>query len=775
VYSCPYFQFFVRQVLFAPDIDTITCSPIIELIDAPLSSSDPSMIVSLNKENISQSCCRFLYLRDESAVAAARRTAQLFAGVLGAKRCAFVIDALFAEMFESCSRSLSSCSFGHNHLLINEGFDRRLHWSGQCVLATELLKGILRIGPNKQLTKSTLHIFSSLASSVFPVIVSDCFWTLPTVLDVDHVDAGGMGAEQSDKAFPSRNQKQSDRNAGGTDRSVTITNSNVILLSVLMGFIRQFTRALGDSMRFNLPTILFPILERASPIGNHPSVQRASISSLQDITVSLGHKDISSLIASNFDYLVDVISLRLRTYARDHVSMERSLVGVVDVILRSAVYHGGSSSIGFQESSIGNEMPGCTCHVSLVGHMLNCLLNHLDRQSHMTNLSMFDIARVFRSMSTFMDSSIVNKISELSVAALYTPEDKDDWFQRLDFELNVDLAGCDPNDDVCDQQEFNNDEKTPDDAPPVESLHSRKDDVEIDFTHEIGSINIIVSRCCYLLCYADIQIQVLCCETILSGFHSLGKVGLFRRKLHGESASNPLFPAIAEFWPSIIARLRSASMSLSSVNKLSRSELSIRHIMATDQEQGLSRARVEVLISKLLLIVSELCLSSDGFFVDRFENDAYPIIAMLMTDLLPTDSDSIRRPDQPSSFAGQNHALLLSVIHCLKCTFESGCRHGLASLISSIGAMLFPLLAMGGSLGDETTATIKAMLEVDRDALWRGLQVLSRRIFPCNPIPSFPSASTPASLQWNENGSIRLSKKAGELIDFMEQLLEQQI
>ena len=100
--------------------------------------------------------------------------------------------------------------------------------------------------------------------------------------------------------------------------------------------------------------------------------------------------------------------------------------------------------------------------------------------------------------------------------------------------------------------------------------------------------------------------------------------------MHGESASNPLLPAIAEFWPSVIARLRSASYSLSTANKLSRSELSIRHVISSDQEQGPTRAEEEVLLSKLFVIVSELCLGSDGFFADRFENDVYPIIAALI-------------------------------------------------------------------------------------------------------------------------------------------------
>ena len=410
----------------------------------PFSSSHPKK--TIYKENIDQGYYRFLYLRDESSIAAARRTAQLFSAVLGTKRCAFVIDACFAEMFESYSRSSSSsssssCGAGEH--------------SGQCVFATELLGGILIKNSNEQLSKSTLHLLSSLASSVFPVIVSNPFWSLPTVLDLNHEDRGGvdrkLGSEHSGKALTTLRQVQYYDHEACTDQSVTIMNSNAIVILALMGFIRQFTQALGDSMRLHLPTVLFPILERASPIGNHPSVQRSTITSLQEITIALGRDDISSLIASNFDYMVDVISLRLRTYARDQTPMERSLVGVVDVILRSAVYHGGSSSVRMNQSSSGDVMPDCTGHVTIVGHMLHCLLNHLHRQSHITNLSIFDLARVFQSMNNFMDSSIVNHISKLSVAAPDTLDDKDDWFQRLDFELNVESSGC------MEDNEFDND------------------------------------------------------------------------------------------------------------------------------------------------------------------------------------------------------------------------------------------------------------------------------------------------------------------------------
>jgi hypothetical protein len=820
------------SVLFAPDIDTITCSPIIEIFSSS-SSSDPNIIVPIHQQDSSSSSTyyRFLHLRDESTVSIARHTVQLFALVLGVKRCAYVIDSCVVELFESCSRSISassssmssrnstSCGSDQDYYFINDRLDQRLKWSGQCIFITELVKGIRKVrssSSSEQLSKSTLHIFSTLASSVLPVLVSEPLWILPTVLDVNQADAN-FGNTQSDKTFTAIREG---------DLSVTIMNSNAILISVVLGFIRQVTLLLGTSMTLHLPTVLFPILERSSSLGNHPSVQRSSLTTLQEITLVLGYNDITSLIATNFDYLVDIISLKLRTSARDHVSMERSLVGVIDVILRSAVYHDGSLTGGSSAMTQDNQ-------VSLAGHMLNCLLKHMDQQSCITNLSILDITRVFRSMITFMDSSIATKHNSLVIdTAINALEDEDYWLRRLDIELTIDTAGY----EYANDDEYNNDdqmnnaiEESPE-VPQINSGPSSQNDKEKDFVHEIASINTILARCCYLLCYSDIQTQVLCCETIMAGFHSLGMVGTIRKQIHGEFAvSNPLLPAIAEFWPSILARLRSASMSLTSVTRLSRSDLSIRHVMdSTDQglqhqHQGVAsntaptstkantRAGLQVLLSKLLHIVAEICTSSDDFFVDRFVNDAYPLIATLMSNiLLPQHrNDSTGPPDQLSSHVSQRQYLLLSVIHCLTSAYKSGCRRGLINLISPIGDMLFPLLAFddNGPLCAGAMTAIKAMMNVDNgDSLWRGLQILSRRRpFPCHPIPTTTTAScvlpssrtsttyhpatslakkddddvvtttSPSLALRNRKGDDVLSKNASELLDYMKCLPEQEI
>ena len=209
-------------------------------------------------------------------------------------------------------------------------------------------------------------------------------------------------------------------------------------------------------------------------------------------------------------------------------------------------------------------------------------------------------------------------------------------------------------------------------------------------------------------------------------------------------------------------------------------------MMATDQERQPSQASLEVMISKLLEIAAELCLISDGFFVDRFENDVYPILVKLLGDYLRNDNGMHFPNKDRLSFAKQRDSVLFSILHCLKCAFESSCRFGLVGLIPPAGTILLPMLSLGGRTGDAVVDTLKAMLAVDCDALWRGLQQLHGMPFPSNPI----CASETTYMQSCSEGelgvvltnnycmddvSLLVSKKAGKLLEFIEKLPEQQI
>ena len=769
------------------------------------SASDPQCIALYQQNHASDR--RFLYIRDEATIHVARIAVRLYARALGAKRCAFVVDACFAEMFDSCRSDESGGTrrrHGHHQNPRTDAaraLELRRRWSGTCTFATELLRGLCGTDEGDRpptLSKSNLRVLSSLASSVLPVVVGAPLWTLPT----------------SSREVPAREHQTAVREAkdGGLRNNShnvmeapnsTILQSNAALLCSFMEFLCQCTQALGgDSMQCHLPLVLFPLLERASPVGNHSSVQRAAYASLWKISATLGHRDISSLLASNLDYLVDAISLTLGRCAREQGFMDRSFVGVVNVVLQSAVKYGGIPAATSMVENGTASRPVFLDHMAMVGHMLKCLLTHFDQQSYMSNVSVFDTVSVFCSMVTFIEASVDTYITNNNSASTVMPKEEkgDDWYlMRLDFELNMESTGFaeddDANEDAFEELERNAEVDSASGAPPFDGEDLTQEDENEGkaegkdfFVQGTVAINSILSRCTYLLLCADLRIQVLCCETLLCGFRSLGKVGDFRKKLHGESASNPLLPAIADFWPSIVARLRSASTSLASLNRLSRSNLvSIRHAMATDQEKGTpSRTCLEVLLSELLQIVSEFCRSSDGFFADRFENDAYPVIAKLMHDFLPRDSNCLRSTvDRQLSplFAEQKHSLLLSIIRCLECTFKSSCRYDLAGLIPSAGEMLFPFLVHGRYIGEATMAAVKAMLAVDSDALWRKLHTLSRRPFPSNPInkPVVDGITEVSKVtnsshhaKTNECGHI-LSCKATELLDFIEDLPEQSL
>ena len=648
---------------------------------------------------------RFGYL-DEKNASAAKESVRLIARALGVKRCAFAIDGIFAYTFEACVRSVSK------HYHTTEGsYRERLKWAGLGVVATELLAGVsgsfsYAIGPCT--SKSTLKVISPLASSVFPIIVSEPLWTLPSVPETRH-----KPTEEEEIATGCRQGKHP--SAEGS--------YNAYVVMVLMRFFCVYARILGTDIKLLFPTILFSLIERASPIGNHSSVQRTAFSTLWTISQTAGYSDISSLLAMNVDYLLDVISLRLRKYAWEGAYLERSLMGVVEVILQSVVYQrqlsGNQSSVQGVVFDAG----------AIVGNMLKCFLDHFDRQSNVTNLSALDTVRVFRSINTFIASS-VDRVIECSGIDIHAQDDDEDfdWLNRLNVELDVDTSGYEETDSMFEEYDADLTDPPPttlpdDDRPPDEGPA---------FTREIDAINSTLSRCSYLLCHAHLHLQVLCCQAMLSGFETLGKIGAFRRARQGESASNPLLPSIAEYWPAIIARLRTASASFVSANRVSRKELSIRNAMAEDLgENTLSRKYLGVLLASLFTIVAELCAGSDGFFEDRFRHDVYPIIAKLVGESL-----------QPMR-GRETNFILTPLLVLIKSVFESSCRYSLTGLVPAAGSLILPFLACVGTVGDEASAALKAMLTVDSDALWRPLHKLACRPFP--PIPINLDERTSAS------------------------------
>ena len=394
----------------------------------------------------------------------------------------------------------------------------------------QLLVGIGRFGHatnSQKISKSTLNILSLLASSVLPIIVSDPLWTLPTSL---------YGyAQNSNDWFALSDGTQKMRYTRNvclaSAPSTSVMNSNAILVLALIGFVCDFTRALSDHIRMHLPIVLFPLLERASFVGNHSCVQKAAFASLEVMSFFAGYGDVPSLLAANVDFLLNHISLKFRRHARERTAVSRSLLGVVEVIIQSIARVGKVSAEGGTGRQDDSALIFLQTHVTMVGHMLNGLLGHLDRNnSTMSHYSSLDTVRVFRSVCAFMNSSIEIQCGSSNVNDPKNLEEgEEDWFRRLDFELDMSSAEYTEGTDSYDDLIVNDVDEANGEATPVDHSDVSHGDNGTNFKIEIDAVNSILFRCCYLLCYPDLQVQVQCCETILYGFQSLGKVGSFRK------------------------------------------------------------------------------------------------------------------------------------------------------------------------------------------------------------------------------------------------------
>jgi len=760
------------SVLLSPDVNSILYSPMIQ----NQTSSDHATVTKYNESF----GCRFRYVRDDTIVAV-KQSVRLISCAIGTKRSALVIDSCFAEMFESCSR-MSSGKVIANH-------EHRVQLAGLSIFAEEMIAGICKWNEEEnstRLSRSSIRVISSLASSVLPVIVSHPVWTLPTSFVCEFTAKHTSQNMKSWKHRIDNKEITSKHYRHGT--SAEVLNSNAIVIGSLMSFINAFSRAMGAEITAHMPIILFPLLERASPIGNHSYVQSYARMYLGTITKSAGYEKIADLIVENFDYMLDLISRKLQRHAKERSPVDRSLLGVIDVLFWLVAQQGD------EPDKLEKQTSTLLSQISMVAHMLNSFLCCVDLQftPGATQGHLMDIVRIFKSINAFMDSSISNQIDDCRFDTDHaTAQSTEEWLRRLDFELGIGPFGHTEDDDFEEEEISNSDE------PEFHGTGCNdNDDNDIpSFAKEIVAINCILSRCSYFMYNANLQIQISCCDIILSGFQSLGKIGSFRKMRYGEASSNPLLPAIAEFWPPMITRLRSTSSSLLTAKTLSRSDLSIGQIMATDRDEAPSQRGLEILISKLLEIASELCLISDGFFVDRFENDVYPILYKHLGDFLHgragrnndfdrhSQSIVLLRKSMLSSDRGiteSKSSILCPILICLECAYKSTCGPSLAKWIPSLGTFLLPFLFLEGDVGDAVDKTLKAMLTIDSDALWRNLHALYGSEFPSNPVKRSDCRHGNSSdvvlcgkrSRQHQSYDVALSRKAGELLDFIKSLPE---
>jgi hypothetical protein len=180
-----------------------------------------------------------------------------------------------------------------------------------------------------------------------------------------------------------------------------------------------------------------------------------------------------------------------------------------------------------------------------------------------------------------------------------------------------------------------------------------------------------------------------------------------------------------------------------------------------------------VLLSALLDIIKCLNLLCGDFITGRFSSSIWPHMSKILAFLLPRNHNtSVNTYSETDSF------LLISLLSCISETFSTAkCGRMLANIASVIGTMLLPFLSFDGKIGEAAMCTIREILRIDCDCLWRPFLSLSRTGFPDRLLLPITQQNYPkcAKSSLQENNSNILTERIQNLLVFVENLPEQEL
>lgn len=243
-------------------------------------------------------------------------------------------------------------------------------------------------------------------------------------------------------------------------------------------------------------------------------------------------------------------------------------------------------------------------------------------------------------------------------------------------------------------------------------------------------------------------------------------------------------------WPAIEARLVSVTNEI---------HFSRANAIVVAKQVGIPAARQEmdvstkrVFLSSLFDLVATMAQCSQDFIASRFKNDVFPLLSKLLGDfagdLSPSETshDDSCRPIRDVGVQPQSHprqaseaALIVSILNCLAGVFrQPKCGRALADLIPTASTLILPFLGDRAETGNACMSAIKEMVQIDCDATWRPLVLLSGKQFPPpKPWGSAGEVKRPIALVAAAENEAPppslLAQRASDLVAFVETLPEQ--
>lgn len=674
---------------------------------------------------------KFRFLRDDT-VALAKSLVSTLGRVLGPKGGCLFVDACIADLHESCVLRVERSLAGTSQVSwVHE-------WIGIVVVAEQVLVGLT--GSNCGKLKEERRILKrvkALAAALFPLVVDSPLWILPTVHEA--ADTGTHTPADSSV-------------------SVEALRGNAAMLCSLLTFIGTMVHALASDIASFTPILLYPLFERCS-IHNHSRVQAAAQGVIEAIAKASRSETVNELVSSNFDYLFGSLQSKLRNFAGLAIHGSKAL-GYLPAIAKS-ILNSGMPQSPTGKPIIMQRSLASRNNAAIIIKTAKDITVLFDRsvmkvgESHDVNYLLDLIDFYDGSLLYIMDSfGLTSKNIETRKHQGCVPERP--WMDLMKpFSLKGSPGG---------RFEITRDASDSEGKPHM--------NIDVSW-FELKYLTMVLARCGYLISHPTLTLRVTSCKVQSMAFTFLGFIAdnyvKDEDKETGEHPGNAIYRQISDSWPAIQSRLEALS------NEFCDSQRSTGLLLRVSNALPPPYSSSNLtFLSTLFDLVGAMAFSSGSFMWGRLEGEVWPLCARILeTRLKERYTTSSVIANEKATLSDKNK-LLRSLFSLYTKVFRNPeLAERAACSIPTIGTMIMPFISDEDPIGNTAMETMKAMLCIDCDALWRSLLSTSGRGLPPNPYDEIPQGMGIGTVVQEE--SSLLQKRAQELLDFANALPEQNI
>jgi hypothetical protein len=649
---------------------------------------------------------------------------------LGMKHSMAFVDASIADLHESYTHhlkdhspvSFSQVSFVHE-------------WIGTVEVANLLLQS--RSQATVDLYK-TIRRYKSFASNIFPLMTSSPLWTLPTLYQpISGIEYSG-GTNDIDSGAPPN-----------LNASAQALRGNAALLVSILNLIKAMVTILGAETRSLLPTLLYPLFEKASQ-HNHSQVRSAAIGAIRSTSEACSFNGIEMLISENLDYLFESIITEVHqsgtfVTAAFHAGIAKT---VIESALREPL---GKVSLCRSKSvrekvdmvvKVGSELAlSFDRSIRLVG-------STDESEPALVNLGFFDASIQFMLHSFGLSNDdLKNHVKE-------SEGNNEPWldllhpFRTMDSRLQSSEA-CRTNEKSEDQR--------------AEKIHISWD--------ELNYLRIVLSRCGFLIAHPALVVSAASCRVQSLAFYFLSYIGRHHVESDdepsGENPGNAIYRQVSDSWPSIRGRIWAISKEFCEIRNTRR--LPLQNAVQRSPSTDNSSPSI-LLLATLMDLVGDMSWVGGSFMYGRLEEDVWPECINILKVILLEEHN--RRAVMKHVDTTDKDKLLISILKLFQKIFsQSELGVQASSMISSTGSVILPFVNDPGVVGNYAMEAVRSMLKVDCDALWRPLLSSCNETLPGKPLQYQKNVSMSSDVVPVKRSL--LQSRAEELMDFGKRLPEQ--